>query len=66
MRCGFIVSYNVVERTGKLVDQNKQEISFTYYELGALLKGDKVYFNIEMGKDGLQATQVTKSLDEYQ
>jgi len=58
MRKGTIVSIDVSEKTGIIVDENEQEISFSFKKDKSLNLSQKVNFEIQLTPDGLAAIQV--------
>jgi len=58
MRKGTIVSIDVSKKTGIIVDENEQEISFSFKKDKSLNLSQKVNFEIQLTPDGLAAIQV--------
>ena len=58
MRKGTIVSIDVSKKTGIIVDENEQEISFSFKKGKSLNLSQKVNFEIQLTPDGLAAIQV--------
>jgi len=58
MRKGKIASIDVSTNSGIIVDENEQEISFSFKRDKSLIISQKVNFEIQLTPDGLAAIQV--------
>ncbi|MGA9651026.1 cold-shock protein [Pedobacter sp.] len=58
MRKGTIASIDVSKNNGIIVDENEQEISFSFKKDKSLNLSQKVNFEIQLTPDGLAAIQV--------
>jgi len=58
MRKGKIASIDVSTNSGIIVDENEQEISFSFKRDKSLIMSQKVNFEIQLTPDGLAAIQV--------
>ena len=58
MRKGKIASIDVSTNSGIIVDENEQEISFSFKKDKSLNLSQKVNFEIQLTPDGLTAIQV--------
>ena len=58
MRKGKIASIDVSTNSGIIVDENEQEISFSFKKDKSLNLSQKVNFEIQLTPDGLAAIQV--------
>jgi len=58
MRKGTIASIDVANNSGIIVDENEQEISFSFKKDKSLTISQKVNFEIQLTLDGLAAVQV--------
>ncbi|WP_131539822.1 hypothetical protein [Pedobacter nototheniae] len=60
MRRGKIKSLCLTNRSGIIIDENRQTISFNRPENLALELNETVFFEIEMKKNGLEAVSIEK------
>ena len=59
MRCGIIESIDLLSGSGKIIDENDQEIRFFYKKQDQrFVKSVLVSFEIELTRHGLTAVQV--------
>ncbi|RZK40017.1 MAG: hypothetical protein EOO90_16565 [Pedobacter sp.] len=59
MRKGKILSLNAFENSGRIEDENEQEIAFCLKDLNGVINvDDNVLFEIELTSHGLIATKI--------
>ena len=61
MRKGVLISTNPQEGSGKIIDENEQDIHCCLKDLGTDIQiGDPIIFNIKLTSYGLTAVNISK------